>query len=216
MGKSIFESFILRNFHRLWYSKEIYKKLRFFGIPILKNPFDLWIYQELIYDLRPDFIVEVGSFMGGAALYFTHILTSISKEGKVISIDIKPNWDKRVKEHPNILTILGDSTSKDVYSKVYELCDGKNSIVILDSDHRKEHVLKELFIYERVVPKGFYIIVEDGNIGGHPVRKDFGPGPYEAVEEFLKERKDFVVDKNLEEKFLFTFCVNGFLKRVYK
>jgi len=85
-------------------------------------------------------------------------------------------------------------------------------MVILDSDHSKGHVLSELKIYSKFVTKGSYIIVEDTNINNHPVFPDFGPGPMEAVEEFLKENKDFSVDRS-REKFYLTFNPKGFLQK---
>jgi cephalosporin hydroxylase len=85
-------------------------------------------------------------------------------------------------------------------------------MVILDSDHHKDHVLRELEIYSKFVTNGSYIIVEDTNINGHPVRPKFGPGPTEAVKEFLKGSRDFVIDKS-REKFFLTFNPNGYLKK---
>lgn len=86
-------------------------------------------------------------------------------------------------------------------------------MVILDSDHSKVHVLNELRIYSKLVTKGNYLIVEDTCINGHPVCQGFGPGPMEAVEEFLKENQDFVVDRT-REKFYLTFNPKGGLRRI--
>jgi cephalosporin hydroxylase len=86
-------------------------------------------------------------------------------------------------------------------------------IVILDSDHHKEHVLNELRIYSRFVTPGSYLVVEDTNINGHPVLSSFGPGPMEAIHEFLKDNKNFVVDEG-REKFFLTFNPKGFLAKV--
>lgn len=86
-------------------------------------------------------------------------------------------------------------------------------MVILDSDHHKEHVLKELRTYSRFVTLDSYLIVEDTNINGHPVYLDFGPGPMEAVEEFLTENSQFFVDRT-KEKLLLTFNPCGYLRRI--
>lgn len=101
-----------------------------------------------------------------------------------------------------ITYLLGSSTSQDVVKKVQSLIQDKNSLmVILDSDHNKEHVLMELKIYSQIITKGSYIIVEDTNINGHPVSSHFGPGPMEAAREFLKGNKNFVIDLSREKYF---------------
>ncbi len=86
-------------------------------------------------------------------------------------------------------------------------------MVVLDSDHSKENVLNELRMYDALVTENSYLIVEDTNINGHPALPEFGSGPMEAVEEFLKENKTFDVDKN-KEKFFLTFNPRGYLKRI--
>ena len=116
--------------------------------------------------------------------------------------------------HNRITYLLGSSTSKEIMEDVQRFIVNKNQImVILDSDHKKEHVLSELRIYSQFVTKGSYIIVEDTNINSHPIFPDFGPGPMEAVKDFLEENKDFVIDKS-REKFYLTFNPDGYLKRV--
>ena len=89
---------------------------------------------------------------------------------------------------------------------------GKNTLVILDSIHTKEHVLDELNIYSRFIKPNGYIIVEDTNLNGHPVRNDWGDGPMEAVNEFLIQNSDFMIDST-KEKFLMTFNPRGYLKK---
>jgi len=107
---------------------------------------------------------------------------------KVITIDIEEREGKP--NHKRITYIIGSSISEETVEKVKKLVkEGEKVLVILDSDHRKEHVLKELRIYSKFVTKGSYIIVEDTNINGNPVFPEYGPGPMEAVKEFLRENK---------------------------
>jgi cephalosporin hydroxylase len=140
-------------------------------------------------------------------------MCDLVNNGKVITIDIEDIKDKP--QHKRIKYLLGSSTSKEIVEKIRSLVgnDGK-VMVILDSDHSKQHVINELRIYSKFVTKGSYLIVEDTNINGHPVFSNFGPGPMEAVDEFLKENKDFVVDKTKEKLYL-TFNPNGYLKRKF-
>jgi cephalosporin hydroxylase len=86
-------------------------------------------------------------------------------------------------------------------------------MVILDSDHSQSHVEKELKLFAPLVTLNSYLIVEDTNINGHPAYPSFGPGPYEAVETFLRTNDNFEVDSS-REKFLMTFNPKGYLKRV--
>jgi cephalosporin hydroxylase len=86
-------------------------------------------------------------------------------------------------------------------------------LVVLDSDHSRDHVLAELRAYAPLVTPGSYLVVEDTNVNGHPVYEAFGPGPMEAVQDFLKERDDFEVDRS-REKFLLTFNPGGWLRKL--
>jgi len=198
-------------FHRLYYDSHVWYNTFWLGIPAYKCPLDLWIYQEIIFELRPDIIIECGTASGGSALFLASICDLVNK-GKIITIDTEDR--KGRPEHERIVYLLGSSTSREIGEKVRSLTRNEDKVmVILDSDHRKEHVLKELGIYGKFVTKGSYITVEDTNINGHPVAPEFGPGPMEAVEEFLEENEDFVMDKD-REKFYLTFNPSGYLKRI--
>lgn len=181
------------------------------GVPCLKCPADLWIYQELIWDIRPDLIVECGTAYGGSALFMATICRLID-HGRVLTIDIAAGQNRP--RHDRLTYVQGSSTSTEVVEQVATHVDDSHTIlVVLDSDHTKEHVLDELRSYSRFVTKGSYLIVEDTIVNGHPAFPDFGPGPMEAVEQFLGETNDFVVDRS-REKHLVTFNPRGYLRRV--
>jgi cephalosporin hydroxylase len=182
------------------------------GTPVLKLPLDLWLFQELIVELRPDLLVETGTFAGGSALYYATVMEAIGA-GRVVSIDV--DIDPARPEHPRIDYVHGASTDPRVVDHVRASADGAERVmVILDSDHAKGHVLEEMRAYAPLVSLGSLLIVEDTNINGHPVDPDFGPGPMEAVTQFLAEMAGFTLDRDLERRFLITFQPRGYLRRM--
>ena len=210
MYQRLVKKYVVNSFHRLYHSNSSQTWLNTFylGVPVSKCPLDLWVYQEIIFKLKPDVIIECGTWKGGSALFMAHLL-DILNNGKVISIDLEDVQGKP--QHKRIDYLLGSSTSEGVVAQVSRLIGSKERVmVVLDSDHHREHVLNELRIYSRFVTKGSYLIVEDTNLNGHPVWPKFGPGPMEAVSQFLQENKDFIIDK-MKEKFYMTFNPNGYL-----
>ncbi len=208
------EKGIVDQFHELYYDAVTFGKTwgstYWLGATVYKCPLDLWIYQEIIFETRPDVIIESGTSRGGSALYLASICDHLNN-GKVVTIDIE-EWEGRP-THNRIEYLLGSSTSDAVVGKVRSLIGRDHRVmVILDSDHRKDHVVKEMKMYGPLVTKGCYLIVEDTNLNGHPVVPSFGPGPAEAVEEFLKENGEFVVDRSREKLYL-TFNPGGYLRR---
>src|SRR5262249_25893738 len=179
-----------------------------------KWPCDLHLYAELVWELKPRLIIETGTAYGGSALYFAHLLDAIGR-GKVVSVDIKP-VENNYPRHPRIAYIGGKSSTspealQEVRAWAYGLADiyGSPKLVVLDSDHAKDHVLAELDAYSRLIHGGDWLVIEDTNIGGHPVYPEFGPGPQEALDEWLPKHPDFKVDEKRAAKFLFsmhTWC----------
>lgn len=203
----------VRDFHQLYYgSRETtWADTRWLGVPAQKCPFDLWIYQEILHEVRPDLIVETGTADGGSALFLASVC-DLLRNGRIVTIDV---WDKPGRpNHERISYLHGSSTDPAIVQRVRKLVAGDDRVmVVLDSDHGKEHVLAELHAYASLVTLGSYLIVEDTNVNGRPVLPDFGPGPGEAVEEFLRGRSEFVVDR-AREKLLMTFNPMGYLKKV--
>ena len=192
-------------------AKTTWDDMSWLGTSCQKYSTDLWIYQEIIFSLKPDVIIETGTLYGGSALYLASLLDLIG-HGRVISIDFQSRLDRP--RHPRVTYITGSSVSPDVIGQLEPILEGSTErMVILDSDHRKPHVDEELRIYSQYVTVGQYLIVEDSSINGHPVSAQFGPGPFESVASFLRGRSDFEIDKK-KEKFLLTANHNGFLLRV--
>ena len=182
------------------------------GYDMFKWPTDLWMYQELVTRLRPDVIIETGTYRGGSALFLACICDLID-HGQVVTIDIDTTWSSIRPRHPRITYLDGSSTEPEKVAKIEEIVAGRsNSLVILDSDHTRDHVLDELRIYQKFVPPGGYLVVEDTAVNGHPVYPDFGPGPWEAVEAFLAEDDGFEADPTCERIYV-TQNPRGFLRR---
>lgn len=206
---------ITDNFHRLYYEgyESTWEQTYWMGVKILKCPFDLWVYQEILWSQKPDVVVETGTAHGGSALWFADML-DILGHGQVVSIDVCgeetfPNRPGR----PRIRYMKGSSTGEKIVNELHTLYHDMNVLVVLDSAHDADHVYSELQMYHRLIPVGGYLIVEDSNVHGHPVATDHPPGPFEAVERWLPEHPEFEIDASCE-KFRFTFNPHGYLRRV--
>ncbi len=202
---------------KLFHDLNVWQNMWFLGIPIQKNPCDLWMMQQIIYETRPDVIVETGTFRGGSALYFAHALEGLGlTNSKVITVDIEdvcreaaelPLWQKHVD------FIHGSSTDPKVVDEIRQKCRGKRVMVVLDSVHEKDYVLKELDVYAPLVSPGNYLIVEDTNSDGVPIFPG-SVGPTAALQEFLPtpEGRHFKQDPG-REALVLTFNPGGWLKR---
>lgn len=212
-GSRLVSRMVTNHFHRLYYSTDqrTWWNTTWLGVPILKCPFDLWIYQEILHRVQPDAIVECGTYDGGSALYLAHLCDFLQK-GKVLSIDVDrhPN----LPEHPRVSYLTGSSTADETLAEVRSFIEGCESVlVILDSDHSRDHVLNELRLYADFVTLNSYMIVEDSNVSGHPIRPLYGPGPMEAIRTFMAETSAFVIDRE-QEKFYLSFNPSGYLRKV--
>lgn len=202
---------ITEQFHEQYYDSGVWRNTFWLGVETLKCPLDLWIYQEIIFDLRPRYIIECGTAAGGSALYLAS-LCDLLGDGEVITIDVEERAGRP--SHRRIKYLHGSSVDQEVVDEVKALIkDAGPVMVILDSDHRREHVLNELHIYSEIVTAESYLIVEDTNVNGHPVFQLHGAGPMEAVEQFLRETDDFVADRE-REKFFLTFNPKGYLRKL--
>ena len=129
------------------------------------------------------------------------------------------NKSKEARQHPlameRVRFLLGSSTAPEIVEEVRGEIEGKRVMVILDSDHSRAHVARELEIYAPMVSVGSYLIVQDSVLGGHPVNQPSASyeGPYEAIEEFLATNDEFEADR-WRERLMFTYCPKGYLKRI--
>ncbi len=196
--------------HDVFYASNAWTQATWLGSQALKNPLDLWVYQEIMAETRPDVVIETGTYRGGSA-YFLASVCDLLGAGEVISIDIEPLRED-YPEHPRITYLAGrSSTDPEVLAEVRERVEGRRTLIVLDSDHSQAHVDAELEAYAPLVAVGCYLVVEDSNIG--QIRPDLMPGPLQSIENFLASRSDFVIDRE-REKFLITFNPSGYLRRV--
>lgn len=185
---------------------------RWLGHDIIKTPMDCWVYQEIIWETRPDYVIELGVMFGGATHFYASILDMVG-HGDVIGIDVslakaKPAQSGRIRY------LEGSSTAPAIVEEVRALTAGKRVLVIADSDHEKGHVLGEIRAYAPMVHVGGYFVVEDSLndvMGYHPVPNE---GPKAAAETFLAECDDFVADRRFGERYVMTLNPDGFLLRV--
>lgn len=217
MLRKLITSMVLKQYHKWYYNNYVWGSTTFMGASCKKSVSDMWNYQEILYELKPSLIVEFGTSEGGSALYFSSILKHINETSKVLTVDIDhSNLPESVKSCNHIELLTCSSSDHIVKTRISELREeypGK-AFFILDSDHSMTHVLSEMELLRSIVVSGDYVIVEDSNINGHPVRPNWGDGPYEAITEYFKRYPDdYVHDDYREAKFGFTFAPKGFLIR---
>jgi cephalosporin hydroxylase len=209
--------YVVDLFHQFYYkSDKSWPSNSFLGYPIQQCPLDLQLYQELVVKLRPHFILQTGVADGGSILFFACLFDLIDADSSaaVIGIDITLSEKAKSLNHPRIRLIEGSSTDSNTLEKVRTILPDSSGMVILDSNHTRKHVADELEIYREFVGIESYLVVEDTNINGHPVDSNFGPGPLEAVDDFLTKDDSFIRDNDLWRRNLFSFHQYGWLKRI--
>jgi len=194
------------------------------GRPIIQLPQDMMAMQEIIWDVKPDLIIECGIAHGGSILYYASIL-ELQGHGEVLGIDrdIRPHNREAIESHPmfkRISMIEGSSIDPAVADQVRAAAAGKKVIVVLDSNHTHDHVLGELRLYAPLVSVGSYCVVMDTVVEDMPEDafpdRPWGKGdnPKTAVWAYLKESQDFKIDEAMHNKLLITVARDGYLRRI--
>lgn len=194
------------------------------GLPIIQSPFDIVQIQHIIYETRPDVIIETGVARGGSLALSASMLKLLDIPGKVIGIDIdiRPPTRDAIAKHPlssYIHLVEGSSTAEATLEQVKKLAGNSTKIlVMLDSDHTYDHVYKELQCYAPFVKQGSYLIVMDTVIEDLPehlfTHRQWGGenNPKRAIRDFLESCDRFEVQHDLNHKLLFTAAMDGYLK----
>ncbi|RMD04338.1 cephalosporin hydroxylase [Clostridium autoethanogenum] len=196
------------------------------GRPIIKYPGDIVATQEIIWETKPDLIIETGIAHGGSLILSASILELLGN-GEVlgIDIDIRKHNRKEIENHPlykRITMLEGSSIDSNIFEKVKKIAEGKKKIMVfLDSNHTHDHVLKELNLYADLVTVGSYLVLPDTFIEYFPKGYysqnrpwDVGNNPMTALKEFMKENDNFVVDHGINDKILITEAFDSYLKKV--
>jgi cephalosporin hydroxylase len=212
-----------------WDTKYVYS-FTWLGRPIIQLPEDMFRIQEVIYKIKPDVIIETGVAHGGSLVFYATLCKAMG-QGRVIGVDIeiRPHNRRAIESHElsDFITLIeGNSVDEKTVEAVKSLVKpGEKVIVILDSNHTKQHVLAELRAYSELVSVGSYIVVCDGImedlVGAPRSREDWSwNNPKSAAEEFVKENDNFIIE---EPEFLFnegiitkrvTYWKSGFLRRI--
>jgi cephalosporin hydroxylase len=199
---------------------------KWMGRPVIQVPQDLLAMQELIWEVRPSFIVETGVARGGSLVFYASMLELAGGDGRVVGIDvdIRPHNRRAITSHPmarRIDLVSGSSIDPAVFSEVKRLTAGAGPVIVcLDSHHGRAHVLEELRLYSSLVGRGSYLVVFDTLLELLPASasagKPWGPGdgPLTAVAEFLRENSRFVVDEDIDAKLQITVAPRGWLRCV--
>ncbi|MDR3641702.1 MAG: cephalosporin hydroxylase family protein [Humidesulfovibrio sp.] len=196
------------------------------GRPIIQYPQDMIALQEIVWEMRPDVIVETGIAHGGSLVFSASLLRLLGGDGFVVGVDIDIRAHNRaaIEAHPmapHIRMIQGSSVDEAVADQVRKAIAGRsNPLVVLDSNHTHEHVLRELELYSPLVKKGGWLIVFDTVVevmpsGFYPDRPwGIGDNPMTAVDAFLKTNDRFVVDEAMDAKLAVSMAPRGYLRCV--
>ena len=199
------------------------------GVPIIQIPQDIHQLQEIIWEVKPNLIIETGIAHGGSLVFSASMLAILNmkkkEKRKVIGVDIDLRKHNKAILNKHFMKgyisfIDGSSTDIKVFNKIKKITKNyKKTLVILDSNHTHEHVLRELNLYSQLVSKNSYCIVFDTIINEmphnyYPDRNwDKSNNPMTAIKEFLKSNKNFKIDRVIDHKLMVSMAKNGFLKR---
>lgn len=188
-----------------------WRRSSWMGHRIQNAPTDLLTYQELIEEVRPDWIIETGTRTGGRALFLAGVCDQLD-HGQVVSIDNRPNPDRP--GHPRITYVEGRAHDDEVVAQVTGLVGPEpRGLVILGTRGARRRMHREFEVYAPLVPVGSYVVMEHTVLNGYPVDASFGPGPFEALRRILNTRGDFASDDRRTAHGL-SFNPGGYLKRV--
>jgi cephalosporin hydroxylase len=220
----------LRALSREWFTASCRHRYSYhftwLGLPVIQYPQDLIAIQEIVWRTRPELIIETGIARGGSLVFFASMLAMLGTAGHVVGIDIDLRSHNRaeIERHPlarRITMLEGSSIDPAIVDQVRAMArTAQATLVVLDSNHTHDHVLRELELYSSLVRPGGYLIVMDTVVEDLPADlfpdRPWGPrdNPRTAVRTFLKSNDRFRVDEEIENKLLLTVAPGGYLRCV--
>ena len=192
-------------------STDNFRHTTWLGQPIWQNVLDLWVIQETVAEVRPELLIECGTNRGGSALFYAQLFDLMGK-GRVITVDVRKMHEL---SHPRVTFLIGSSVAPELVEQVRSASAAATGpvMVILDSDHSREHVASELEAYASMVTSGSFLLVQDGVIDVLPRFRRWRPGPLPAIRDFLESHPEFEVDRGRTSRFLVTHHPMGWLRR---
>lgn len=203
---------VARLFHADLVAKtQNFQSTSWMGVQVMQNVLDLWTIQETLAEVRPALLIEIGTWEGGSALFYAHLMDLLD-HGRVVTIDVD---DKNRIEHSRVEFVHGSSTAPETLEKVRGATRATDGpvMVILDGNHARDHVAAELELYAPMVTPGSLLLSQDGVIDVFRTFRDSRPGPLPANRAFLDAHPEFSYDKERNERFGLTHHPLGWLRR---
>jgi cephalosporin hydroxylase len=197
-----------------YHQNNIHFNQKYRELNMIKNPFDLVIYEELFWEIKPTIVVEIGNKYGGFSLWLKDRMKIVGVDGKVITIDIEPLADNNLIEFKsdNFVSLVGDCNSSSVIAQVKGIIKPSDRVMIIeDSSHTFDNTFKVLENYKDIVSIGSYLIIEDGICD--VIDLGINPGPMKAVEKWIEDNRNFEIDRS-RERYIMTYNPKGYLKRI--
>lgn len=222
-------------------SRQYVYNFEWMGRPIIQYPQDIVAMQELVWEVKPDLIIETGIAHGGSLILSASLLALLelaeaAETGKTldpskpsrkvigVDIDIRSHNREAIENHPfgnRIEMIQGSSVASETIAAVKAAAAGYSRVMVcLDSMHTHDHVVGELEGYASLVTEGSYCIVFDTFVEDMPHGffndRPWDPGnnPKTAVFEYLISHPEFEIDFAIQNKLAVTVAPHGFLKRI--
>lgn len=197
-----------------YHQNNLHFNQKYRGLNMIKNPFDLVVYEEILWELKPTVIIEIGNAFGGFSLWLSDRMKTIGIDGKFITIDLNSTGDTNFQDFKSdkFISIIGNCNDPEVINNVKSHLGKDDKVLIIeDSAHTFENTMQVLENYKEIVTIGSYLIIEDGICD--VLDLEIKPGPMSAIEKWIKNNTNFEIDRK-REKYIMTYNPKGYLKKL--